>query len=284
MSEDRRAPFSVLLSTYARERPEHLDQALRSIAEQTLPPAEMVVVLDGAVEPAQLEVVDRVGSSFPWLPLRQVALPENRGLAAALNAGLEACTQPWIARMDSDDIAVPERFEVQWRALQADPVIDVLGAWHVEFESDPELTERLKTTPASHDVIARTLVWRCPISHPTIVVRASLLKAVGGYRSVPYLEDYDLYMRLLGRGARFAAVQSPLVRVRATHDQYRRRGGLAHLRAEWRFRWDCLRRGDLSIGQFVATTSAYTVFRLLPARLRAESYRLVRRSPARSRR
>jgi hypothetical protein len=87
-------------------------------------------------------------------------------------------------------------------------------------------------------------------------------------------------MRLLGHGARFAAIQAPLVKVRATGEQYRRRGGLRHLRAEWRFRWDAFRRGNLTAAQFLMTISAYTVFRLLPSRVRAASYRLVRRAPS----
>jgi glycosyltransferase involved in cell wall biosynthesis len=279
MNANRRAPFSVLLPTHAEERPERLELALNSIGDQTLAPSEVVVVIDGPVEAAQTLVIERFADRYPWLPVRRVILDRNRGLAHALNAGLEYCRLPFVARMDSDDVAFADRVQLQWEMLQAQPELDLLSGWQAEFSTTPSEIIRIKTIPPDHDAIANMLVWRCSISHPTIVFKRAVVQAIGGYRAIPYLEDYDLYLRLLAAGARFGAVQSPLVRVRVTREQLRRRGGLRHLRSEWRFRWDAYRRGNLTIVQLGLTLAAYSVFRMLPDRLRAASYRFVRRRP-----
>ncbi len=267
-------PFSVLMATYAGERPEWLEAALRSVVDQTLPPKEIVLVLDGPVGPEHDEVLRRTEDE---VPLTLVRLPKRSGLAAALNAGIPACQSDWIARMDSDDISLPTRFQRQAELLAADPRLGLVAAWHAEFEDEAKtMPLRVKTTPAEHQVIARRLRWRNVLSHPTIVVRRSALAAVGGYRDARLLEDWDLYLRLLRSGVRFGAVQEPLVRVRTAAHAHRR-GGLRHLASDLQFRRECLRRGDICFFEFAALTVAYSGWRLMPSSARTLLYPLARR-------
>ena len=226
-----------------------------------------------AVGDAQESVIARFESQPGFVVVR---CPYRRGIAGALNDGLMHCRQPFVARMDSDDIAAAHRYETQNGRLKAYPGLDVLASWHQEFSDDPRVLRATKRSPSDHEQIARALRWRNVISHPTIVVRRSLLERVGGYREMRYLEDYDLYLRLLKAGARFEAIQEPLVLVRTTPDQVRRRGGMEHVRAEWKFRFAHFRSGSLGASTFASTSIAYTVFRLLPNAVREGLYRLVR--------
>jgi glycosyltransferase involved in cell wall biosynthesis len=104
-------PFSLLLPVYAGDQAGALDAALLSAtAGQTLPPSQVVLVQDGPVDAALAGVLDQWAQQ-PEVTL--VRLPENRGIAAALNAGLTACRYGIVARLDADDVALPDRFAAQ---------------------------------------------------------------------------------------------------------------------------------------------------------------------------
>ncbi|MHB8398576.1 MAG: glycosyltransferase [Candidatus Limnocylindrales bacterium] len=268
--------MSALISTYAGERADRLNAALLSIATQTLPPRQLVIVCDGPIGPDQERTIEEVAARHGEIDWRVVRLSTNVGLGPALNAGLAECREPYVARMDSDDVSVPDRLAAQWTFLRSHPEVDLLAGWQAEFYDDPERVLRIKTTPEGHDAIVRSLIWRCVISHPTIMFRREAVSKLGGYRPIRFLEDYDLYMRLIAGGGHIHALQRPLVKVRTSPSQYRRRGGVAHLKSELRFRRDCYQRGNLTFIEFAASLGAYSVFRMMPASLRLASYRLVR--------
>ena len=104
--------YSVLMSVYSREKAEYLRVAVNSMLFQTVLPKEFILVCDGPLGPELTEVVEEYRTSRPEI-FNIVTLPENRGLAGALNEGLKACTCEWIARMDSDDISLSTRIEKQ---------------------------------------------------------------------------------------------------------------------------------------------------------------------------
>ncbi|MCS2794563.1 glycosyltransferase [Bacteroides faecis] len=128
--------FSVLMSVYAREQSTYLEEALRSVFEQTVPPSEVVLVKDGPLT-TELETVI---ASFAerYKSLKIVALAKNMGLGNALNVGLSACTYRLVARMDSDDLSLPNRFETQLKAFEKDLEVSVVGGWISEFENNPK--------------------------------------------------------------------------------------------------------------------------------------------------
>ncbi|WP_448208693.1 glycosyltransferase [Azospirillum sp. sgz302134] len=271
------APVSVLMSTYQKESASNLRASLESVFSQTLRPAQMVLVVDGAVGDDQMAVIDEYRDD-PRIPVVTILeLDRQHGLAGALSAGTEQCTQPYVMRMDSDDLCVPHRLEMQWRYIQVNPDVDLVGTWCHEFRTDHNECEFVKTAPASHEEVVRALRWRNVLCHPTILVRRDRLVAVGGYRTdYAYLEDYDLYVRLANAGARFHVIPEPLVKVRATLQQRKRRGGLSYVAGELRFRTFCLRSGFIGISDYLASISAYTAFRLMPASVKDALYRMVR--------
>ncbi|RVU15950.1 glycosyltransferase [Methylobacterium oryzihabitans] len=276
MPAPARPTVSVLMSTYARETAAHLEASLASLWAQTLPPDQVVLVVDGPVGADQETVLARYGALPPGPVLTLVRLPRNRGLAEALNAGLVHCTGAFVARMDSDDLCLPDRIELQSHVAVQDPSLDLICSWNDEFVEE-DGPARLKVAPVTHEALVQALKWRNVIQHSTVFVRAATLRAVGGYRATyGLLEDYDLFVRLALAGARFRVIPKVLVRIRTSLDQRRRRGGWRYCRDEIRFRRHLLRTGFLSAGEFVVVTALYAAFRLVSGRTRERLYAFAR--------
>ena len=104
--------FSVLMSVYYKEKPEWLEFSLSSVLDQTLLPNEIVIVKDGPIDDELNLVIDEYSNKNPEL-FKVYSLNKNVGLGPALNYGMKQCQYDLIARMDSDDYIVPERFEKQ---------------------------------------------------------------------------------------------------------------------------------------------------------------------------
>lgn len=273
--------ISVLMATYGRESAENLARSLNSIFAQTLPPDECVLAIDGPIGPRQERVIEHF-SRRPGPPRLVVERQQSwGGLANALNAGLRRCQGDLIARMDSDDIALPERLEIQAKTFQERPDIDALGTWIMEFEAGEERPVFVRKTPEWHDEIVSKLKWRNVVSHPTVMIKRSALLRVGGYSlRYPLLEDYELYVRLLLSGARFHCLQMPLLLFQISRQQRIRRGGLRYAYNELAFRSFCRRVGFLSQRDFLLSLPPLIFFRLIPAALRGQLYRFVRVRPA----
>lgn len=268
--------ISILMSTYAPEKAEYLAQSLESLYAQHLAPHQLVLVIDGAIPHEQRLVIQRYQQDPRIAALTLVNLPENGGLAKAMNAGLMACTGDYIARMDSDDIAMPDRLELQARYLDTHPEIDLVSSWAEEFFPDQQ-PSTIKVSPVNHEHVVDALRWRNIIVHPTIMVRAKVLRALEGYRSrFAFLEDYDLFTRLVQAGYKIHVLPKILIRVRSGQALYGRRGGLAYALNDMAFRFDCWKRGFLKTHQFLTTTGLYMIFRLLSGSLRHYAYAFAR--------
>ena len=130
-----RLDFSVLLSVYWKENPDWLRLSLKSIWEdQSLKPAEIVLVKDGPLTDRLEAVISQFKQSAP---LKIVPLSQNQGLGRALNEGLKFCSFDLVARMDTDDISKPDRFEKQIRFISQHPDISVVGSWVDELIDTP---------------------------------------------------------------------------------------------------------------------------------------------------
>ena len=168
--------FSVLMSVYHRENPEHFDFALESnLINQLLPPDEFVLVCDGPLG-AQLDsVIEKYQKLFPEV-LKVYRLKENLGLGRALNFGLEKCGNDLVARADSDDISLPDRYKKQIAFMEKQGDVALLGTDIEEFEDDPENPTRRKQMPATDDEIKSFMKFRNPINHMTAVFRKSAVE------------------------------------------------------------------------------------------------------------
>jgi glycosyltransferase involved in cell wall biosynthesis len=270
-----RPTVSCLMTTYVREKGEYLAQALESVFAQEVAPDQLVLVLDGPVGADQEAVVARYAADLRIAAVDVVRLPQNRGLAGALNAGFERCTGEWVMRMDSDDVCRADRQRIQLDYIAAHPEIDVVSSWAEEFADGEK--DRLKSSPVRHDAVVQALRWRNIIVHPSIVMRAELLRRVGGYSTeYPLLEDYDLWCRFAQAGARFHVIPAVLVRMRAGLEQSARRGGWRYCMHDVRFRTSRFHSGFLNLRQYAVTTSLYVAFRLAGTMLRGRLYGLAR--------
>lgn len=264
--------YSVLMSVYSRERPEYLRQSIQSILSQTVPTNDFVLICDGPL-PAGLNRVIEAFSSHSDSVLNVVRLEENHGLAHALNVGLPICKNELVARMDSDDIAFPNRCELQLRKFQENPELTIVGGAIDEFEDSPEKVIAHKHMPESHEELLRYARVRNPFNHPTVMYRKSSVIAVGGYPNNLLHEDYALWGNLLMSGAKGCNLPNTLCFMRVGNGMYRRRGGFRYLRQAVKLRWQLYRRGLYTFPSFIGVTFVLTIVCLLPNPIRKRVYR-----------
>ena len=222
-------PFSVLLSLYSKENPAYLRQSLDSVFGQTLPPDEVVLVEDGPLTAALYAVVEEYAGKYPALKI--VPLTENVGLGRALNEGLKHCSHELVVRMDTDDIAMPDRFEKQLAYMAAHPECDLLGGQITEFIDRETNIVCARKVPCTHEKILMWLKGRSPFNHVSVTMLRSRVIACGNYLDWHFNEDYYLWIRMALSGCRFANLPDTLVNVRVGKEMYRRRGGWQYFKS-----------------------------------------------------
>ncbi len=266
-------PFSLLMSVYAGDRPEFLCRAfLSTVVEQRRRPAEVVLVQDGPVSPELAACIDQLCAQSP-VPVHRVVLPENGGLARALEAGLAACRYDVVARMDADDVSLPDRFAHQLPEIEAGA--DLVGTALLEIGEDEDDVVGVRTPPTLPDVIARTARLHDPFNHPTVVYRREAVAAAGGYEHLPLMEDYWLFARMIARGATVTNSPEALVKYRVGAGAYTRRGGRRLLWAELALQARFLRSGFVTRRQYLRNVTVRGTYRLVPAWMRRPAYRLL---------
>jgi GT2 family glycosyltransferase len=264
-------PFTLLVSTYAQDDPGFLrDAVLSSTTGQTRPPAEVVLVQDGPVPDALAAEIKDLAASLP-MPVVHLELPANVGLGPALDAGLAASSHEIVARMDADDVSVPERFERQVALIEAGA--DIVGSGLLEFGASVDDVVGRRTPPTDPDEIRRVIRFRDPFNHPTVVYRRSAVLAAGGYTDMALLEDYLLFTRMVEAGAAPANLPEPLVYYRVGAGAYARRGGTALLRSELRLQRRFRELGITSRAEYLRNVAVRGGYRLVPEGVRKVAYR-----------
>lgn len=273
--------YSVLISVYYKEKPEFLRLAIDSIFAQTAPPDEVVLVCDGPLSPELDEVIrsfeERCGEQF-----RVVRLETNMGLGNALQRGIQVCRNEWIARMDSDDISLPDRMEKQLAYVRSHPEISVVGGQIEEFVDDPANPVDIRSVPLEVSQIRETLRFKNPMNHVTTLLRKSAVLAVGNYEDYPGFEDYQLWARLLSQGYQLANLNDCLCQVRIGADMYRRRGGLVFFKNTYRMQRFLLEQGLITVAQFTRNLAIRFSSAVLPNQLRGAMFRKVMRKEAKN--
>jgi len=271
MSEPIRADFSLLLPVYRADDPAHFVKAFTSsVTAQSRRPAQVVVVQDGPV-PAELSVaIEQVTAESP-VPVVHHVLAENKGLAAALTAGLAECEHDIVARIDADDISLAQRFEVQLPHIEGG--LDLVGSGMYEFLDDVGSIVGRRVPRTDQKDIERYARFHDPFSHPTVVYRRSAVEAAGGYQPMGLMEDYWLFTRMIATGARVGNVADPLVMYRVGEGAYARRGG----REQWRSE-KALQKAMRSIGfttrwEHLRNIIIRGSYRFVPVTLRRIAYR-----------
>ncbi len=230
--------FSVCMSVYRNDNPTHFLTAVRSIVNQTAKPSEIVLVVDGPIPDVLEEAIKVLKNEINFLKL--VRFAENRGHAAARQAGVDNATNELLAIMDADDIAVENRFEIQLKAFEEHPDVSVVGGNISEFIESADNVVGKRICPESSEKIIDYLKARCPMNLVTVMMKKSDVNAVGGFMDWYCEEDYYLWVRLALGGYKFYNVQENLVNVRVGNEMYQRRGGWKYFKSEARlqkFMW-----------------------------------------------
>ncbi|WFP96868.1 glycosyltransferase [Acinetobacter sp. ANC 7201] len=224
--------FSILLSLYNKEDPIALEQCFQSIwIDQSIKPDDIVLVLDGELDEALNLCVDK-WKSIIGKTLNVVPLTQNIGLGKALNEGLKHCTNDWIFRMDTDDICTPDRFEKQIKFISENPDIVLFSSQIIEFDKDIKDATTLRQVPICHDDIVKFSNKRSPFNHMTVAYKKSVIDGLGGYKHHPYMEDYNLWLRVIGAGHKVGNHPDVLLYARVGNGMHARRKGFEYIKSE----------------------------------------------------
>ena len=260
MSENRK--FSVLMSVYIKENPAFLKEAVESILHQTLQPSEVVIVEDGPLTPELYQVLEELEAQSS-IPIKRCLLEQNRGLGLALKYGVTQCQYDVIARMDTDDIAVEDRFEQQFKLMETEN-LDLLGGHIAEFIDQPDEIVSYRRVPIKHEDIIVYQRMRSAFNHMTVMFKKEMVLKAGNYEDGLYMEDDLLWLNMISAGARTGNVDQILCKVRVGAGMFERRGGLRYLKLYRQARKRMYERGQISYGEYLKSVLIQVVVALCP--------------------
>jgi glycosyltransferase involved in cell wall biosynthesis len=210
------AIISVLMPVYNVEA--YLAEALASIQSQTFSDLEIVLVDDGSTD-ATLRIAKKFAHEDARIKI--VRTPRNLGLPMALNFGLPFCAAPFIARMDGDDVALPDRLEKQFQFIEQNPEISLVGCATSAIDEFGKPISGLGVSrkPITQEAICKTMLLAPPCSHIWLA-RHELYDALSGYRDITAAEDYDFLLRAISAGFRIGNLAESLMLIRARADNY----------------------------------------------------------------
>lgn len=222
--------ISVAMSIYKNDDPKFLKVALESVINQTLTPKEIVVVGDGPLPLTLTDIVAEETKSAKKQGVELRFLPQkvNRGLGEALRIACENCRYDYIARMDSDDISLPDRFEKQMRVFDEHPEVGMVGGMITEFVGSPDNIVDSRVLPLDNKGIYKMMQTRCGVNHVTVIIRKSDLMAAGNYSGRFRQEDFYLWARMMKNKVIIQNIPDVVVNVRSGADQFARRGGMKY--------------------------------------------------------
>lgn len=180
---------TVLMPVYNGEK--HLEKAIESILTQTFRDFEFIIIDDGSTDgtPTILARYQQKDSRM------RVCYQKNEGVTASRNRGCHLAKGNYIAVMDADDVSLPERLAKQVAYLDAHPEVGVLGGW-MEVIDENSVPQNKVRTPATPSLIEWSLLFGCPVVHPSVMMRRDVIEQLGFYRPEALLaEDYDLWAR-----------------------------------------------------------------------------------------
>lgn len=199
--------ISVIMPVFNSEA--YLKEAIDSILNQTFEDFEFIIINDGSSDNS-LRIINNFEDE------RIVLINQkNKGIIASLNKGLETAKGEFIARMDSDDVSLPDRFEKQLKLMKSDN-IDICGGNFTTINSSG-ISLKSYTTPRTHDFCTLSLLSKVPFAHPSVIIRSDFLKKYNlkyGQSNIKKAEDLDLWIRIHEKGGKFSNVNETIFKYR----------------------------------------------------------------------
>lgn len=271
--------FSVCTSIYKNDKPEFVRGSLDSmLVNQSVKPSEIVLVQDGPVPEDLTAVLIEYETKYQEV-MHVIRLEKNGGLGNALKLGVENAKHNLCARMDSDDICLPDRFEKQLAYLEAHPECDIVGGQMTEFIETSDNIVGRREVPLSNDEIYQFMKSRCALNHVTVMFRKEAVLKVGNYQDWFWNEDYYLWVRMMMNHCVFANIPDVAVNVRSGADQYARRGGKKYFESEIGIKKLMLENGMISKKEYLINfIERFIIQLLLPNSVRGWVFRTFARS------
>lgn len=271
-------PFSVSMCVYGGDNPEFFDAAVESVVRQSVPPAEIVLTVDGPIPQTIQTVIDKYRSTLKEISFQVIYLERNMGHGPARRTSFDHCTHRLIALMDADDLSLPERFQKQLDCFAADPGLDIVGGIIQEFVDVPEQVAGRRVVPLTDGEIKDYMKRRCPMNQMTVMFQKAAVAQAGGYLDWYCDEDYYLWIRMALAGKKFANLPDVLVYVRVGQEMYSRRGGWKYFRSEAKLQRLMLQKGIIGPRRYGLNVAQRLVLQvLMPNRLRGFLFRKLAR-------
>jgi len=218
--------FSVLMSVYYKDNPQWLKEAIDSVLNNTIKPNQIVLVVDGQIPNELEQVITEYTDSLDILRLEK-----NSGLGIALKQGLLKCKYPLVARMDSDDISLPMRFELQLKEFEKNPNLTIVGSYMQEIDSHTKENISVRKVPLTNEDIRRYIKKRNPFNHSAVMFKKNDILGVGNYSStMKFAQDYLLWMRLVNANSQMKNIPEILVNFRVDKNMFARRSGYKYFK------------------------------------------------------
>ncbi|MFN2396348.1 MAG: glycosyltransferase [Bacteroidales bacterium] len=229
MKIQEKLPVITILLPFFRVGKE-FDQAIESIINQTFRHWKLLLISNNGNQEGLEIAINRMKEDSRIKLIHE----QQQGIAHALNAGLQLCKTPYVARMDADDFSHPERLQKQFDYLQKNKDVDVVSSQTIFSSSIPGSEgfsifvdwQNNIIAPEEHDLYR---FIESPLAHPTIMFRRELIDKYGLYNTGPVPEDYEMWLRWMDQGVRFYKIPEPLLtwndhsgRLTRTHDNYSR--------------------------------------------------------------
>lgn len=255
--------YSVLMSVYYKEEPGYLKESIDSMLSQTLLPEQIVIVKDGRLTENLDTVIQSYWVSNPDL-FTIIPLKENIGLGKALDKGLRYCRNELVARMDTDDISLPERCERQIERFLEDPNLSIVGTMIDEFYDNPNNIVSSRKVPTGHEDIVKFMRKRSPFNHPAVMFKKSEVVRCGGYGVFRRKQDLDLFSRMINNGCKAANINESLVLFRSNESNFKRRKSWSYCKSYIDVQYAIWRRRHCSLFDFIYVALGQTVMYVSP--------------------
>ncbi len=266
--------LSVLMVVCESDNYDFLKQSVISVIDQTLKPGEIILIINGYFENKKIN--DLKNKFSDKVDFKVYSLDKNNGLAYALNYGLSKCKFDLVARMDPDDISLPERFEIQYALMNKKPHLAASSAWIEEFSEDLKESKGIRKTPLGDiNINNKYAKLRSPLNHIPAIIRKSIILKLGGYPNFRKGQDYALWSLILVNGYTLRNIPKVLAKVRSSSSKTDRRG-IKRLYSEIPLIFFQYKISYLTLYEFILSLIIRVTMRLLPYEVRKLVFRKLR--------
>lgn len=255
--------FSCLIPISHNESTKNVQECLNSIFNQTLPPNEVIVIIDGKLNNNLKRILKRYD-------LKIFELKNQKGITYALNYGLKMCKYDIVARMDSDDICAIDRFETQINLFKNNNNLELIGGQILEFDNKSYKNKRL--VPLNINEIIKYSKFRNPFNHMTIMFKKNVILNNDGYKDIPFFEDYYLWTKLLKNNINALNIDKVLVYARTDYNHIKRRGGYKYIKCIYNFEKQLYNDNYINLSTFIFNIILRCSISLLPYKIRSLFY------------